>query len=272
AGTLDELGHTDEVTQSLKDTLAETSGAMLITGPAGSGKSTTLYSAMRHLVRTTGGNRSLLSIEDPIEVPVEGVAQSQVNNAAGFDLHCGLRSLLRQDPEVIMIGEIRDKLTAEIAIQACLTGQLMLTTFHADSTATAISRLIDMGIEPYLLRSGVIGIVSQRLLRVLCDCAVETREGEHFHGLPIDWCRIPTGCQVCHQTGYRGRVLTSEFLSLKDASLADEILTTKDSRAIYRLAVDSGMKSLWHRATELVREGVTSPSEVRRVLGITMRI
>ena len=265
---LEDLGHAPEVTDAILDTLAETSGAMLITGPAGSGKSTSLYASMRKLSQDSGGSRSLLSIE----VPIAGVSQSQVNAAAGFDMHVGLRSLLRQDPEVIMIGEIRDPTTAEIAIQACLTGQLMLTTFHADSAATAVSRLLDMGIEPYLMRSGVIGILSQRLLRVLCSCAGESRDEKDFCGLPIKVCDIPTGCEMCNHTGYRGRMLISEYLSLKDSSLADQILDTKDSRKIYRIAVDNGMKSLWERATEVVRQRRTSPAEVRRVLGVSMRI
>ncbi len=269
---LEDLGHTSCVTQSLRDTLSETSGAMLVTGPAGSGKSTTLFACLRELAHASGGNRSLLTIEDPIEVPLKGVSQSQVNVPAGFDLHTGLRSLLRQDPEVIMIGEIRDPLTAEIAIQACLTGQLMLTTYHADSAATAITRLLDMGIESYLLRSGVIGIMSQRLLRKLCPCATTSHLEQDFCGLPVDSCQIPQGCEKCNMTGYQGRVVASEFLSLKDSSLADQILDTRDSRAIYRIATASGMKSIWENATDLVRSGVTSPSEVRRVLGLSMRI
>jgi general secretion pathway protein E len=268
---LTDLGHTDSVVKALYDTLAETSGAMIVTGPAGSGKSTTLYACLRELAMASGGNRSLMTIEDPIEVPIPGVSQSQVNVPAGFDLHTGLRSLLRQDPEVIMIGEIRDPLTAEIAIQACLTGQLMLTTFHADSTATAVSRLLDMGIEPYLLRSGVIGILCQRLLRKLCSCAQTSTNPMDFCGLPVESCLVPKGCDRCNATGYSGRVVASEYLSLKDSSLADRILDTKDSRAIYRIAVESGMESLWARATGLVREGITSPIEVRRVLGMSMR-
>lgn len=269
---LDELGHTPEVAQAIKDTLDETSGALLVTGPAGSGKSTTLYACLRRLVRETGGARNLMSLEDPIEVPVDGVSQSQVNLAGGFDLHTGLRSLLRQDPEVIMVGEIRDEVSAEIAIQACLTGQLMLTTFHADSAAAAISRLLDMGIEPYLLRSGVIGILSQRLLRKLCDCCERTTDPKHLYGLPLDSAQVARGCSACNQTGYSGRIIASEYLSLKDATLAEAVLDRKDSRTIYRIAIDNGMKSLWERATELVRDGVTSPKEVRRVLGVSMRI
>ncbi len=269
---LEDLGHTASITQSLFDTLAETSGAMLVTGPAGSGKSTTLFACLRELAHSTRGNRSLLTIEDPIEVPLSGVSQSQVNVPAGFDLHTGLRSLLRQDPEVIMIGEIRDPLTAEIAIQACLTGQLMLTTFHADSASTAVTRLLDMGIEPYLLRSGVIGIMSQRLLRRVCQCATTSHNEQDFCGLPVDSCLIPQGCEKCNMTGYQGRVVASEFLSLKDSGLADQILDTRDSRAIYRIATSNGMKSIWENATDLVRNGITSPTEVRRVLGLSMRI
>ena len=270
--TIDQLGHTPDVTQAIKDTLAETSGAMIVAGPAGSGKSTTLYACLRYLVDSSHGTRSLVSLEDPIEVPVEGVAQSQVNVAAGFDLNIGLRSLLRQDPEVIMIGEIRDSHVAEIAIQASLTGQLMMTTFHADSAPSAVSRLLDMEIEPYLLRSGIIGILCQRLLRTLCDCSGETHDHTQFYGLPIDYSRVPTGCERCNQTGYRGRAVISEFLSFKDYSLANQILDTRDSRQTYRIAVESGMKSLWDRATDFVREGKTSPAEVRRVLGVSMRI
>ncbi len=270
--SLDDLGHTPEVTQSIRDAICETSGALIVSGPAGSGKSTTLYACLRELVQTTGGLRSLLSIEDPIEVPIDGVSQSQVNRAAKFDLHTGLRSLLRQDPEVIMIGEIRDSTTAEIAIQACLTGQLMLTSFHADSSATAISRLIDLGIEPYLLRSGLIGVLSQRLLRSLCECRERSSDGDDFCGLPVDECWVPRGCDACSQTGYRGRVITSEYLSMKDSMMSDRIVDTRDSRSIYRIAIDNGMVSLWHRATDLVRAGRTSPMEVRRVLGVAMRI
>jgi len=269
---LHQLGHSDRFVEQLKNALAETSGAILIAGPAGSGKSTTLYASLRHLVQVSTVSRSIVSLEDPIEVPIPGVAQSQVNPSADFTLHSGLRAMLRQDPEVIIVGEIRDKLAAEVAIEASLTGQLMLTTFHAESAATAVSRLTEMGIEPYLLRSGVIAIVCQRLLRTLCDCSVESHDQADFFGLPIDWARKPVGCETCDQTGFRGRVVTSEFLDLRESNLAQSILQREDSRKIYRLAVDHGMESLWERATVLVREGITSPCEVRRVLGVSMRL
>jgi general secretion pathway protein E len=264
---IDELGHTQEVACKLRSALLETSGAILITGPAGSGKSTTLYACMRHLVASTNGSRCLVSIEDPIEVPVDGVAQSKVNIAAGFDLDTGLRSLLRQDPEVIMVGEIRDRSTAEIAIQASLTGQLVLTTFHADSTATAISRLIEMGIEPYLLRSGLNAVMSQRLLRTLCDCSRESRDPDDLCNLPVEAGRVPNGCGRCNDTGFSGRVLISEFMSLRDTALSAELLSKAGSREIYRIAIENGMRPLWEQAVELVRAGRTSPAEVRRVLG-----
>ncbi|MEL7498359.1 MAG: GspE/PulE family protein [Planctomycetota bacterium] len=270
---LRELGHTPEVAEALLNSLDETSGALMVTGPAGSGKSTTLFACLRHLVDINRGNRCLMSLEDPIEVPIDGVSQSQVNLTSGFDLHTGLRSLLRQDPEVIMIGEIRDAVTAEIAIQACLTGQLMMTTFHAENVGTTISRLLDLGIDPYLIRSGINGILSQRLLRKLCkSCCVETEDRSRFFGLPIDTASIPKGCPNCNQTGYQGRILVSEYLSIKDSSFVEHLLEKADSREIYKRAVESGMKSIWERATELVRDKITSPREVRRVLGVTMRI
>ena len=163
--TLDELGNPIAVTRQIREALLETSGAILITGPAGSGKSTTLYACLRHLVDSNKGSRSIVSIEDPIEVPVEGVAQSQVNIGAGFDLKTGLRSLMRQDPEVIIVGEIRDRDTAEFAIQASLTGQLLLATFHADTATTAVTRLIEMQIEP---------LRSKKMMMRLMDCTAKS--------------------------------------------------------------------------------------------------
>ncbi len=180
---LDQLGLPDDLPQRLRQLLAETSGAILVTGPAGSGKSTTSYACLRELAQTTGGGRSIVSLEDPIEVAVDGVAQSQVNAPAGLTLASGLKSLLRQDPEVILVGEIRDRETAEVCMQASLTGQLVLTTFHAETTAGAIGRLSDMGIEPYLLRSGVLAILSQRLVRRLCACALPCSDPNELLGL-----------------------------------------------------------------------------------------
>ena len=270
--SLANLGHDPEIVQLLEEALLETSGAILICGPAGSGKSTTMYACLRHLIETSRGTQSILTLEDPIEVPLEGIAQSQVNAPAGFDLHTGLRSLLRQDPEVFAVGEIRDPTTAKIAFQACLAGQLLLATFHADSVATAITRMIDMNIDPYHLRSGLVGILCQRLVRKSCACATWSEQHEDKHDLPIDRTLIAKGCDECQGTGYRGRRIIGEYLPIRDSDSASHLIGTIDSRTIYREACDRGMVSIWQRATQLVREGMTTAAEVRRVLGRTMRI
>jgi len=269
---LEELGNPPQVTARISDALVETSGAMLISGPAGSGKSTTLYACLRHIVASTNGSRSIVSIEDPIEVPVPGVAQSQVDPASGFDLRMGLRSLMRQDPEVIMVGEIRDRDTAEFAIQASLTGQLLLATFHSDTAASAVTRLIEMGIEPFLVRSGLITVVTQRLLRTLCgDCARESADPADMHGMEVDRARVPAGCPSCNGTGYRGRTMISELLDVRGEQIGRAILRKADSRELYRIAIDNGMTPLFMQAGGLVREGRTSPAEVWRVLGTAIR-
>jgi general secretion pathway protein E len=270
--TLEDLGNPPQATERICDALVETSGAMLISGPAGSGKSTTLYACLRHIVASTNGSRSIVSIEDPIEVPVAGVAQSQVDPASGFDLGTGLRSLMRQDPEVIMVGEIRDRDTAEFAIQASLTGQLLLATFHSDTAASAVTRLIEMGIEPFLVRSGLITVFTQRLLRTLCgDCARESTDPADMHGMEVDRARVPGGCPSCNGTGYRGRTMISELLDVRGDQVGRAILRKADSRELYRIAIDNGMTPLFMQAAGLVRAGRTSPAEVWRVLGAAIR-
>jgi len=266
---VEDLGLPDEVRQQLVRLLAETSGAVLITGPAGSGKTTTAYACLRELVRQSNGGRNIVSLEDPIEVAVPGVAQSQVSEVAGFDLVTGLRSLMRQDPEVIMVGEIRDRATAETAFQASLTGQLVLTTFHAGSAAGAISRLSDMDIQPYMLRSGILGILHQRLVRRLCDCAEETTDADARLGLPVTRFRVPVGCDRCSQTGYQGRMVLAEMLTAEPTELGRAILSRSDSARLEKLAVEAGMVTRWERAYEAVDTGRTSPAEIRRVLGLS---
>ena len=266
---LDELGLPEDIETALKRLLDRRNGLLLITGPAGSGKTTTAYAALREIVRASGSTRSISSLEDPIEAVVPGVAQSQINGVAGFDYAAGLKSLMRQDPEVIFVGEIRDRNTAETAFQASLTGLLVLTTFHSASAAGAISRLSDMGIEPYLLRSGVIGIVAQRLLRRLCSCAVADDEGNpagHL-GLDVRSAKRAVGCEQCGGTGYRGRMIVSELLQPDLSGMGRAILVRGDATEIETLAVQAGMKTLLQRASQAVEAGETSPAEVRRVLG-----
>lgn len=264
---LRELGLPTEIETALEKALCETSGALIISGPAGSGKTTTAYACLRQLVEVTSGGKSVVSLEDPIEVAVDGVAQSQVNAHAGFDLTVGLRSLMRQDPEAILVGEIRDREAAEIVFQASLTGHIIVTTFHAGSAASAVSRLSDMGIEPYLLRSGILAILNQRLVRQLCKCACEVTSEEKLLGLPIDKAWEAVGCDQCRHTGYVGRLVLAEILQADHTELGHAILSQADASHLQNLAVQNGMITCWQRALDVVRQGRTSPSELRRVFG-----
>jgi general secretion pathway protein E len=266
---VDELGLPREISESLKRLSAETSGAIVIAGPAGSGKTTTAYALLREIVRSSGEGRSLVSLEDPIEGAVSGVAQSQVNRSADFTLATGLRSLMRQDPEVILVGEIRDRPTAEAVFQAALTGHLVATTFHAGSAAAAISRLSDMGIEPYLLRSGISAILCQRLVRRLCRCSQVSQDETDRLGLPVSCCRVPGGCPECRGVGYRGRLVLAEMLTSQPTELGRAILSRDDAAHLEQLAIEAGMIPRWRRALTAVESGETSPAEIRRVFGFS---
>jgi type II secretory ATPase GspE/PulE/Tfp pilus assembly ATPase PilB-like protein len=265
----------DEVRARLGELLRQTSGAILITGPAGSGKTTTAYACVREVLEgaaprsphVTLGARCVVTIEDPIEVAIDGAAQSQVNAAAGFDLAQGLRSILRQDPEVVLVGEIRDRETAEGTFGAALTGHLVLTTFHATSAAGAVSRLAEMGIEPYLLRSGVLAIVHQRLVRRLCECAEWSAEDADRCGYGVARARRATGCERCGGTGYRGRVVLAEMLEPTATQLGRAILDRDDAARIEALAIEAGLVPIAERARAALESGTTSAAELRRVLG-----
>jgi type II secretory ATPase GspE/PulE/Tfp pilus assembly ATPase PilB-like protein len=174
---------------------------------------------------------------------------------------------MRQDPEIIMVGEIRDRPTAETVFQASLTGQLVLTSFHAGGACEAISRLFDLDVEPYLVRSGLLGVLSQRLVRRLCQCAQPGSHPEEALALPVTQFRVPSGCESCGQSGYRGRLLLAEFLGTSNPALASAIHVHQDARELHRQAVTAGLTTILERATSAVQEGLTSPAEVRRVLG-----
>ena len=273
---LDDVGLPDDISRTWHRRIGETSGALIVCGPAGSGKTTTAYASIRQIVNDSAGGRSVVTIEDPIEVEVAGVAQSQVNENSGFTMVTGLRSLLRQDPEVIFVGEVRDPQAAGITFQAALTGQLALSTFHANSAAAAISRLSDMGIEPYVLRSCIRGILHQRLVRKLCeDCKqpiasesdmagwkIETRDG-------IFTSAVGDGCQRCQGTGFHGRMLLAELLVPDSVEIRQELIARSDVDAIEKVAVANGMVTCQDRAVAAIREGKTSPAEARRVLGFS---
>ncbi len=247
--TLDQLGFTHEHQSILERILREQTGAILLTGPSGSGKTTTAYACLQEIVASAPG-RNIVSIEDPVERRLSGVSQSQVKPGSEFDFARGLRSILRQDPEVLLVGEIRDRQTAAIASEASLTGHLVLSTLHAGSCCGAISRLLDMGVEPYLLTSGLRAIVNQRLIRQLCKaCAAANPQ-----------------CRDCVGTGYRGRLLIAELLE-PDAALKNAILSRADDSALEAAAG----KRLTLRAAAMaaVAAGRTTDAEIGRVLGAT---
>ena len=266
---LDDLGLHEDLLTSVEQLLGETSGAVIVSGPAGAGKTTTAYAAVRELAQRGEMPRSVVSLEDPIEVAVPGVAQSQVNPAVGLDLATGLRFLMRQDPEVIMVGEIRDPATAEAALQASLTGHLLLSTFHAGSCTETIGRLLDMGIEPYVLRSGLLAVINQRLLRKLCDCAKPIEQSDGLLGLPVAGASLAVGCEACGGSGYRGRLLLAEMLVPRCGGLHAAILDQCHTARLQQLAQQAGMIGIWQRAYQTVEAGLTSPAEVRRVLGFS---
>jgi len=263
---VNELGLPSEAQESLTRALAETSGAILLTGPAGSGKTTTAYACLRQIARQSGYSRNLVTLEDPIEVALPGVSQSQVQPVAGFTLATGLRSLMRQDPEVVLVGEVRDRETAETVFQAALTGHLVLSTFHAGSAAGAISRLLDMGIEPFLLTSGLRTVLHQRLVRRLCDCAQLSANAD-FLGLPISTAKKAVGCEQCRQTGYSGRLVLAELLPPLASNLRRAVLERCDTAELARIAVAAGMRTVFQRACTAANDGLTDPAEVRRILG-----
>lgn len=257
-----DLGFPTDLRQMVTQSLNDTGGIILVTGPAGSGKTTSLYACLRELVARHQGGRNLVSLEDPVEVIVPGVTQSQVNPNSGFDLETGLRSMLRQDPEVIMVGEIRDEKVARVVFQAALSGHLVLTTFHAGHSIEALCRLADLGIEPFLLRNAIRLALGQRLVRKLCVCATPLENT--VEGVAT---RLPVGCDACAGTGYQGRLVLVEGLPPGMEVLRPEFLQGIEPQRMAACARAAGFRSLRDRALELVSQGETSLLEVYRVLG-----
>jgi len=244
-------------------------GMFLVTGPTGSGKSTTLYSALK-IINTA--DRKIVTIEDPVEYQMDGINQIHVNPQIGLTFAAGLRHIVRQDPDVIMVGEIRDRETAEIAIRAALTGHLVFSTLHTNDAPSAVTRLTDMGVENYLLTSSVVAVLAQRLVRVLCAACkrkeratVSWLRSVGFEGVAeeIEVCR-PGGCEQCAHTGYRGRVGIFELMELRE-EIRRQILANADAGALTETARAQGMRTLAEDGWEKVREGITSPEEVMRV-------
>ena len=251
------LGFDPAVLAKLRDTLALPNGIVLATGPTGSGKTTTLYAALTEL---NAPNRKILTIEDPIEYRLAGVNQMQVNPAIGLDFATALRSFLRQDPDVIMVGEIRDIETAQVAVHAALTGHMILSTLHTNTAASAVTRLLDMGVEPFLIASTLSAVLAQRLVRRLCPACREAYDPPVPVGDATTLYRA-VGCGECDHTGYRGRIALVEFLVV-DATIAKLVLARAEARDI---AAASAATSMYADGIAKARAGLTTIEEVLRV-------
>lgn len=267
----DTLGFDAGLKAALREAISRPYGIVLVTGPTGSGKTTTLYAALKEI---NTPDKKILTVEDPVEYVLAGVNQVPVKPQIGLTFAQALRAFLRQDPDVLMVGEIRDKETAEIAIQAALTGHLLLSTLHTNTAAAAVTRLLDMGIDDYLLTSTLHVIVGQRLVRRLCaDCREPfqpTPEVRARYGV-IDDSRIwfrPRGCAACQGSGFRGRTAILEALVMNEA-VRSRVLERADAHEIEQVAVASGMRTMVRHGVERVMQGVTTLEEVLRVTSLT---
>ncbi len=260
-----EVGFGEDDEKKLKEELLKPDGIILVTGPTGSGKTTTLYAALN---RIHTEEKNIITVEDPIEYQLKGIGQIQVNPKIGLTFASGLRSILRQDPDVIMVGEIRDLETAEIAMQASLTGHLVLSTLHTNDAPSALVRLIDMGIEPFLVASSLSMVLAQRLVRTICPhCKVSYQpsrvEASYFSAPPEFLCR-GTGCEKCKGKGYLGRSGIFELLVI-DNEIRPMITDRTDSQSIKNHAISHGMKTLRQDGLQKVINGITTLEEVLRV-------
>jgi len=261
-----EIGFTEKNLCFFNSIIKNPNGILLVTGPTGSGKSTTLYAALNEL---NSVSKNIITIEDPVEYQMEGITQVQVNTKAGLTFASGLRSILRQDPDIIMIGEIRDVETAQIAVRAAITGHLVISTLHTNDTASTVSRLLDMGIPSYLLSSALVGIVAQRLVKRLCEnCKsyylAEEKEKQLLNVEGDTKLYKAEGCGVCNNTGYKGRIAVHEIMGVnKDMrSLIDKGASLDEIRALARL---QGMDSLSESCSQLVLAGVTTIDQLIKV-------
>ncbi len=267
---LEKLGFSANDLNRIRDSIEKPYGMILITGPTGSGKSTTLYSI---LSKMNTSDRNIMTIEDPVEYQLEGITQTQVHPEIGLTFASGLRSLLRQNPDIILVGEIRDTETADIAVKAALTGHLLFSTLHTNSASGAITRLVDMNVEPFLIGASLLVSVAQRLCRKICENCRETVDipkdvllrlnikeglldkGKAFQG---------KGCNICHGTGYHGRMAVSEVLVVDD-DIREMILARKSSFDIQSRAIEKGMRTLYTDAVEKFAKGQTTLQEILRI-------
>lgn len=265
--SLDQLGFSEKNLAGLDDILGRTYGILLVTGPTGSGKSTTLYASLQKL---NSIDTNIITVEDPVEQRIHGIGQIQVNSKIGLTFASGLRAILRQDPDTIMIGEIRDLETAEIAINSSLTGHLVLSTLHTNDSAGAFPRLIDMGCEPFLIATSLLGVISQRLVRVLCSHCKEPYEPTELErkNLGLSSQEIAqgnihkaVGCGKCNNKGYVGRTLIQELLFVTE-EIRTLVMQRKDSGTIKKMAVEQGMKTFRDHGVQKVLQGITTIEEL----------
>jgi general secretion pathway protein E len=267
---LHELGIPDAYLSDIRKLIRFSHGIILVTGPTGSGKTTTLYAALSEI---NTPEKNIITIEDPVEYQIDGIGQVPVSRKVGLTFANGLRTIVRQDPDIILVGEIRDLETAEIAIQAALTGHLVFSTLHTNDSASAVTRLIDMGIEPFLITSSVLAILAQRLVRTVCPYCKRPAEinGEYMRELSVSHedlkkasISVGGGCDKCMHTGYYGRTGIYEIMRVSE-SIKKTILSTSDANAIKVVAIREGMKTLREDGAEKVLRGISTTEEILRV-------
>ena len=263
---LEKMAMPVEILQGFRKAIHSNQGIILVTGPTGSGKTTTLYSALSEV---NSPEVNIMTIEDPVEYKLPGIAQIGTNSKIDLTFSKGLRHILRQDPDVVMIGEIRDKETAEIAIQASLTGHLVLSTLHTNDAPSAITRLVDMGIEPYLLSSSILAVVAQRLLRTICPHCKEayTPSEQELRDLEVKDVKqlyIGKGCEMCFHSGYSGRMGIYEYMPVTE-TIKDTLLKSAHASGIDAVAKKEGMRTLKEEGVQRAIEGFTTSAEVLRV-------
>ncbi|WP_339911775.1 GspE/PulE family protein [Symmachiella dynata] len=268
--SLAKLGMSVDNQEQFRKLISMEHGLILLTGPTGSGKTTTLYAGLQEI---NTSDRNVVTLEDPIEYDIDGISQTQINTKKGLTFASGLRNVLRQDPDIIMVGEIRDQETAVMAIQSALTGHLVFSTLHTNDAASAVTRLLDLGIEPYLVSSSLLAVLAQRLVRKVCSACGTTQSltGEECEQLGIDpddangtTYQAGKGCTACRQTGYRGRIAISELLVI-DGALRKRIQERAGASEIRETAQQSGLRLLRENGIDKIRNGTTTPEEVNRV-------
>ena len=273
---LNTLGFEDSTLQGLLRALKRTSGLLAFTGPTGSGKTSTMYSSLCHIMHRDGSSVSLSTVEDPVEFNLPMVSQTQINPPQGFTYAVALKSLMRQDPQVVLVGEIRDAETAAIAVQAGLTGHLVLTTIHCGVSAGAFTRLINMEIEPFMLASSILGVMGLRLVRRNCPHCAQPYEPPPTQLKVMPESLVPearfqrgAGCEQCNQTGYSGRLPVSELLVVGEP-FREAVLRKMPTSALEEIATQQGMRTLWQNGLQRAISGQTTLEEIIRVLAADM--